>query len=68
MAKFLGVLVAALLMASMAQADEHGHWQQVENKANCAVWNDDPQPKQTVTWSGACATGKAQGHGKKAWR
>ena len=68
MAKVLGVLAAALVLGSAAQADEHGDWQQVENKANCAVWNGNPQPNDTVMWSGACANGKAQGHGRQAWR
>ncbi len=54
MAKVLGVLVGALVACgSAAQADEHGRWQQLENKANCAVWNANPQPSETVTWSGA---------------
>lgn len=69
MAKILGVLVAALgAWGSAAQADEHGRWQQVENNPNCVVWNDYPQLNVTVTWSGACASGKAQGRGTKVLR
>ena len=68
MAKFLGVLMAALLFAGAAMADEHGRWQQVENKSNCAVWNAFPKPNETGTWSGACANGKAQGRGTQVWR
>ncbi len=58
MAKFLGVLVAAVLACgSAAQAKER--WQQVENKASCVAWNAYPKPNETVTGSGACVNGKA---------
>ena len=64
MAKVLGVLVAALTAwGSAAWADEHGSWQQLENNPSCSVWNAYPQPNETVTWSGACTNGKAQGRG-----
>ncbi len=69
MAKVLGVLVAALLTwEGTAQADEPGRWQQFENNPSCSVWNPYPQPNETVTWSGACANGKAQGRGTEVWR
>ncbi|MEE8212041.1 MAG: hypothetical protein V3T85_08980, partial [Acidiferrobacterales bacterium] len=69
MAKVLGVLVAALVAwGSAAQADEHGRWQQLENNPSCVVWNAYTQLNLTVTWSGACASGKAQGRGIEVWR
>ncbi len=40
----------------------------MENKANCAVWKEYPQSNETVTWSGACVNGKAQGRGTQVWR
>ena len=48
---------------SAAWADKHGSWQQLENNPSCSVWNAYPQPNETVTWSGACTNGKAQGRG-----
>ena len=69
MAKVLGVLVAALLAwGSAAQADEHARWQRLENNPSCVVWNAYPQPNDTVTWSGTCASGKTQGRGTQVWR
>ncbi len=72
MAKVLGVLVAALmawaLAATAVLADHEGRWQQLENNPSCSVWNISPGPKQTVTWSGTCMNGKAQGRGVQVWR
>ena len=69
MAKVFGVLVAALLAwGSAAHADEPGRWQQLENNPRCYVWNLNPQPDHTVTWSGACGSGHAQGRGVQVWR
>ncbi len=69
MAKVLGVLVAALAVwGCTTQADEQGRWQQSENNPSCSVWNAHPNPIETVTWSGACGDGKAQGRGTQVWR
>ena len=69
MAKVLGVPVAALvawvLTATAAVAE--GRWQQLENNPSCVVWNGNPQLNETVTWSGACASTKAQGRGTQVW-
>ena len=34
---------------------------------NCLVWNPDPQPEETVTWSGKCLNGKVNGVGVLSW-
>ena len=69
MAKVWGVLVVALVAwGSAAQADEQGRWQTLGNNPSCVVWNAEPQPSETVTWSGACANDKAQGRGTEVWR
>ena len=47
---------------------EEGRWQQLENNPSCSVWNANPNPSETVTWSGACVNGKAQGRGAQVWR
>ena len=33
----------------------------------CKVWNPQPQPDQSVTWSGACVNGFASGKGILRW-
>ena len=45
-----------------------GRWQQIENKANCAVWNSNPSANDKVTWTGDCVNGRADGYGKQTWR
>ena len=42
-------------------------WLETENQPGCHVWNDDPQPNETVTWSGACVDGKASSEGRAVW-
>ncbi len=64
---FVIVLLAWTLVAQVAWAEE-GRWQALENNPACVVWNPNPQEQETVTWSGACANGKAQGHGTAVWR
>ena len=70
MAKVLGVLGAALVAWTLAAtaAVAEGRRQQLENYPSCSVWNAYPQPSETMTWSGACVNGKAQGRGAQLWR
>jgi hypothetical protein len=36
-------------------------------RTGCQVWNTDPRPGETITWSGACAGGRATGPGILQW-
>jgi len=36
-------------------------------KSGCRVWDPNPQLEESVTWSGACANGRAEGHGVVQW-
>ena len=42
-------------------------WMEISQRPGCYVWNPSPQPGETVTWTGACAGGKAQGTGTLTW-
>ncbi len=64
---FVLALLVWMLAATVALAEE-GRWQKLENNPACVVWNDNPQEQETVTWSGACANGKAHGRGTEVWR
>ncbi len=33
----------------------------------CNIWNPDPQPNESVTWSGPCVAGEAFGQGVEQW-
>lgn len=60
--------VAMAFTLATTEAFAEGRWKQVENKANCTVWNEEPASNETVTWTGSCKDGKANGNGKKVWR
>jgi MORN repeat len=53
---------AAVLLVTAAQA---GTW--VATKDSCQLWDPNPQLEETVTWSGACANGRAEGAGSAKW-
>lgn len=36
-------------------------------KTGCRVWNSNPEPGETMSWSGACQGGLAQGRGVLQW-
>ena len=33
----------------------------------CKIWNPEPQPNESVTWSGGCKEGYASGRGVLRW-
>jgi hypothetical protein len=33
----------------------------------CKIWNPEPQPNESVTWSGECKDGYATGEGMLRW-
>lgn len=39
----------------------------VSTDSNCKVHNPEPQPNESVTWSGDCVDGYAHGYGKMQW-
>ncbi len=66
---YLKILMGLLLLGGIsADALAAGRWQQVDNKANCAVWNNYPQAVETVIWTGGCVAHKAGGYGELKWR
>jgi hypothetical protein len=53
------VFLAVVLLAMPAAARQ---WLAAE-ESGCQVWNEEPRPGETVTWTGRCLEGKAQGYG-----
>ena len=49
------------------QSDGVSCWMEVSGRPGCYVWNPNPQPGETVTWTAACADGFAQGTGTLTW-
>jgi hypothetical protein len=62
------MLTMSLLLTPMmvvAQPSERG-WT-ADARTGCRVVNPHPQPDETVTWSGACKNGFAEGQGLLQW-
>ena len=49
------------------QSDGVSCWMEVSGRPGCYVWNPNPQPNETVTWTAACADGFAHGTGTLTW-
>ena len=42
-------------------------WMEIAGRPGCHVWNPNPQPGETVTWTGECSGGLVQGTGTVTW-
>jgi hypothetical protein len=58
-----------MLSAYLLVAPPHAHAGEwiADAKSGCQVWDPNPQLEETVTWSGACANGHADGFGTVQW-
>jgi hypothetical protein len=62
-------LLAALLAApAAAQTTPHAEpgWIS-DSRTGCRIWNAEPVPNQSVSWSGGCQNRLAQGRGVLQW-
>ncbi len=67
--RVLGRVGAAMIWASMiiaAPSAQAGEWI-ADAKSKCQVWDPNPQLEETVTWSGSCTNGRAEGRGTAQW-
>ena len=51
----------------MGQPEGASCWMEVTGQAGCYVWNDYLATNETVTWTGGCSEGRAQGEGTVKW-
>ncbi|HEX5280458.1 MAG TPA: hypothetical protein VFW28_10280 [Micropepsaceae bacterium] len=61
--------IAAMLVTSQALSQPQKakpDWIVTTNQP-CKVWNPEPQPNESVTWSGECKDGFATGKGILRW-
>ncbi len=58
-------LLSACLLGAAASAYA-GAWM-ADAKSSCQVWDPNPQLDETVTWSGGCSNGHADGFGTAQW-
>jgi hypothetical protein len=59
------VALAAVLIVAPTGA-RAGEWI-ADAKSGCQVWNPSPQLEETVSWSGGCSNGRAEGPGTVEW-
>src|ERR1700693_4609153 len=70
--KLPGIIATAAILfvtfQATAQTDNPAppDWITTTNKP-CKVWNPEPQPNESVTWSGPCKDGFASGRGILLW-
>ena len=57
----------AVLIGSTGISYAQGIWFPTD-KINCQIWNPQPFPEETATWSGDCLNGKAHGIGRTTWK
>jgi hypothetical protein len=60
-----GVMLALIVSPLRVQAADPG-WA-ADPKTGCRVWDPHPQPRQSISWSGGCVDGFAEGRGSLRW-
>ena len=59
-------MFVAFAFPALAQEKADAGW--IEAAATgCRIWNAQPAPLESVTWSGGCVDGKAEGPGVLQW-
>jgi hypothetical protein len=69
-ARIAKILIASALWLSFSAACarlSHAGDFVADATSGCKVWNPHPQPNETVSWSGSCVNGLAQGPGSLQW-
>lgn len=53
--------------ACSPEPTESACWMELVSHPACYVWNPNPQPEETATWTGECSAGLAVGPGALTW-
>jgi len=56
-------LAATVLWAGIVTAQAHAGAWIADAKSGCQLWDPNPQLEESVSWSGSCAQGRAEGSG-----
>ena len=67
MNKFARALATALMLSSLAVSAAGDDVSWIADSNGCKIANPFPQPGETVTWSGGCSKGLADGDGVMQW-
>ncbi len=57
------VVISVLAIAGAAEAQGKGKWL-ADPKTGCKYFDNDPEPGESITWSGPCLNGVVEGRGK----
>ena len=61
----VGATALAAALAAAASGAHAGEW--LTDKSGCQVWDPNPQLEESVSWSGGCSNGHADGMGRVKW-
>ena len=61
------ILALTGFLVSPANAQSGAKYSTAENRPQCKIWNPNPQPNETVYWTGRCQGGYAEGKGIVTW-
>ncbi len=64
---FLSAALLACALPAAAQTPAKDPYWITATNTPCKVWNPQPQPNESVTWSGACKDGLITGKGLLRW-
>ena len=65
LSRLLAATVLAMTLSALAQAAEDDEW--IADKRGCKVANPFPRAGETITWTGDCKNGYADGDGVLQW-
>jgi len=63
----LGLLLALLLPGEAEAQSQPPQAGWIADKNGCRLWDPYPQPDESISWSGACKDGYANGNGAAQW-
>lgn len=64
----LGITLMLLLFHPVISTEAAEGKFQADPATGCKVWNPNPQPNETFTWTGTCKEGFLSGAGVFEWR
>jgi hypothetical protein len=63
---FAAILFVGFQACAQTKSQAQSGWI-ADRKTGCKIWNAEPQQDESVTWSGPCKNGLAEGHGTLQW-
>jgi hypothetical protein len=58
-------LYLTLILSLLPTVSFAGNW--IADQNGCEAWNGNPQPNESIAWTGGCSNGKMNGNGTLQW-